>query len=79
LALRLALAVTAFAVVRVMPWLTGVGGPWHRLDADQRDRVLARAAAWPGVADLLEVAKLVACFLVFDDERAQDAARGGVP
>lgn len=77
--LRAGFALTAFLIVHLMPWLTGVGGPWSRLDAAGRDAVLARAARWPGGLDLLEVAKLVTCFLVFDDDRAQAAIRGTAP
>ena len=74
--LRVGLAAAALVVVRILPRLTGRGRSWARLDAAGRDAVLARAERWPGLCELMEVAKLAACFLVFDDDRAQAAVRG---
>jgi hypothetical protein len=75
LALRVAVTLAAGLVVGVAPWLLH-GRAWGRLTPDEHDGVLQRLAAWPGVADLLDVAKLVACFRYFDDDGVQAALRG---
>jgi hypothetical protein len=79
LTVRLALAIAAWAVVRCGPWLTGHGRGWEALDEAQRDDVVQRAEAWPGIGDLMEVVKLVACFAYFDDPRVQASFRGERP
>jgi len=73
--LRLAFAAAAVLVTGVMPWALGYGRSWARLGSADHDAILARCERLPGLVDLLEVAKLVTCFLVFDDVRAQDALR----
>lgn len=73
--LRFAFTAAAVLVTGVMPWLLGYGRAWARLQPADHDAILARCERLPGLVDLLEVAKLVTCFLVFDDVRAQDALR----
>jgi hypothetical protein len=75
LALRVALGLAAALVVGLGPWLLGYGRPWGRLGPADHDRVVQRLAGWPGVADLLDVAKLVACFRTFDDPAVQASFR----
>lgn len=77
--LRAAVAAAGVVVTRILPWVWGYRRPWAALSADERDAVLTRADALPGLADALEVAKLAACFLWFDDARVQDGWRGGAP
>jgi hypothetical protein len=76
---RAALTLVAFVVVRLGPWCVGAGRGWSGLDEEARDALLRRAAGWAGVADLLEVAKLTACFAYFDDARVQAILRGRDP
>jgi hypothetical protein len=75
LALRVAVTLAAWLVVGLGPWLLH-GRAWGRLTPDEHDGVVQRLAGWPGVADLLDVAKLVACFRYFDDAGVQAALRG---
>ena len=76
---RAALTLVAFLLVRLGPWWTGAGRRWRDLDDAARDALLRRAAGWPGMSDLLEVAKVTACFAYFDDARVQAILRGRDP
>lgn len=73
LTLRFGFGLAVLLIVRVMPWVGGWGRPWRRLGPEAHDALLLRCAALPGLADLVEVARLVTCFLVFDDADAQHA------
>lgn len=73
--LRAGLVLATGVVVHVVPRLMGHVRSLAGLDAPTQDAVLQRARGWPGVADLLEVAKLVACMAYFDDPQVQAAAR----
>lgn len=73
--LRWASHLAALIIVGLLPWILA-GRSWRRLDEPGRDALLRRAAALPGVDDLLDLAKLLACFAWFDDDGVQDAFRG---
>ena len=75
LPLRVGTHLAAVLVVGLLPWLLA-GRPWRRLDLAARDALLQRAAELPLLCDLLELARLVACFAYFDDDGVQDAFRG---
>lgn len=68
--------------LRAATWAFGLGPlllgrrPLARLDGPERERVLQRMARWPGLGELLEVVKIVACFALFADPGVQDRVRG---
>lgn len=75
--LRLGFRIGVVVVTGVGPWWTGVGRSWRILAAAERATVIARLEE--GVAaDLIEVVKLVAAWVVFDEDaivdRLQDPA-----
>lgn len=47
--------------------------PWQ--GAERRDATLRRLSRWPGVGELVEVAKVVACLACFFDPGVQQAVR----
>lgn len=49
--------------------------PLFRLDPEPRDDCLQRVAEWPLLADLAEIAKVVACFAYFHDPTIQARTR----
>lgn len=59
----------------IFPRLSGTRGDLVAESEESRERLLAKAATLPGLRDLLEVLKLVACLAYFDDPRAQAALR----
>ncbi len=67
------------AITIVAPFLLGYRRTFAGLDAASRDDVLRRSASLPGGAELLEIAKIVACFAYFDDAEVQAIARGTHP
>ncbi len=73
--LRLGLNLAGVAVAGVLPRLMGHLPSLGGLEPSAQDAVLLRATALPGLADLVEVGKIVACFAYFDDARVQDAIR----
>jgi hypothetical protein len=73
---RLAFRAAVLAVGVVLPRALGHRGALADLDVDARDAVIARAASVPGVVELLEVAKVVACMAYFADDGVQRAFRG---
>jgi len=50
--------------------------PLARLAPPARDEALRRMARWPGIGELVEVARIVACFALFDDDAVQAQVRG---
>ena len=70
LALRLASGVVGWA-----PLLMGHGRTLRHLDAERRDAVVQRLARGGLTAELLEVAKVVACLAHFDDPDVQSDVR----
>ena len=74
--LRAGLRVAVLMLAVVLPRLMGHVHGLARLSPEDRDAVLQRAASLPLLADLTEIAKLVACFAYFSDPGVQDAARG---
>lgn len=73
--LRLGLALASGVLVVALPRALGHRRSLGRLAPAERDRVLARADALPGLRDLLVVGKLVACFAYFDDDGVQARIR----
>ncbi len=73
--LRLGMGVAAVALAGVLPRLHGHLGSLGSLAPDAQDRVLSTAERLPLLQDLLEVAKIVACFAYFDDDGVQRAFR----
>lgn len=71
LGFRLAVVVLGHVLPRLMGNLRSLG----KLNAEKRDRVLLRAARLPVAADLLEVAKIIACMAYFDAPSVQMAIR----
>ena len=71
--------VTSLLCAAVLPRLLGFGGGLGALDAPTREDALRRMAALPLAADLLEIAKVVACFAYFDDPCIQRAIRQAAP
>lgn len=74
--LRLGFRLATIVIASVLPRLAGHHASLADLDADAADAVVQRAARWPLVAPLADVAKIVACFAYGADERVQDAVRG---
>ncbi|MCB9680555.1 MAG: hypothetical protein H6733_03715 [Alphaproteobacteria bacterium] len=72
--LRLGLAVAVLLLGWVLPLLR-TGRTLAALDADRRDAVVAWAAALPGVGDLVEIARIVACLVYFDADAVQRHVR----
>jgi len=73
--LRLGMGVAALALAGLLPRLLGHLPSLGGLPAADRDRVLHTAERLPLLRDLLEVAKMVACFAYFDDDGVQRAVR----
>lgn len=73
--LQLAMRAAAVTLGAVLPRALGLGG-LDSLPRGDRDRVLERAGSLPVVADLLEIAKIVACLAYFDDGGVQARVRG---
>lgn len=74
--LRAGFRLATVAIAVVLPRLMGHARGLSRLPADDADAVVQRATSLPGLSDLAEVAKLVACFAYFSDPAVQSAARG---
>jgi hypothetical protein len=72
--LRVAMGVTS-AVVGVAPLALGHRRPLSALSAAERDEVVQRLADMPVTSELLEIAKVVACFAHFDDPAVQSGTR----
>lgn len=72
--LRLGLR-TACLVLGSAPRLMGFGRSLSALSDDERERFIVRAAETPGLAQLVEVAKVVAAMAYFSDAHVQDVAR----
>ncbi len=72
--LRLGLGLTSL-VVGLAPLTMGHRRSFARLSEAEREQVLQRLAELP-TAQLLEIAKVVACFAHFEAEAVQDAHRG---
>ncbi|MBK7775015.1 MAG: hypothetical protein IPI43_12935 [Sandaracinaceae bacterium] len=45
------------------------------MSADEREAFITRAAGMPGVGELVEIAKVVACLAYFTDPAVQATAR----
>ncbi len=73
--LRLGLRLAVVGAAVLAPVLL-YGRTLPALTEDQRDAVLQRAAGWPLLGPLLDVAKVVACMAYFADAGVQSAARG---
>lgn len=63
-------------IARVLPRAMGHARGLAALGPDHADAVVQRAASLPLVAQLAEVAKIVACFAHFADDRFESAYRG---
>lgn len=74
-----ALRSAALAVDVVLPRAKGIRGNLTAQNEATRERLLENAEGIPGLRDLLEVLKLVACLAYFDDPRAQAGARSEAP
>ena len=67
--------------LRLATWVFTLGPllllkrPLPSLPEAQRDAALRRMAHWPGVGELTEVAKVVACFAYFQDPAVQARVR----
>lgn len=61
--------------VGLLPRLMGYGRALPELDAEEREAFIVRAASLPGVAVLLEVAKVVAGLAYFSHPEVQAAGR----
>ena len=72
--LRLGLRIATWAL-GALPLLMGYGAPLADLPPQERDAVLTRAARLPLLADLIEAARIVACFAYFDQPDIQRAVR----
>lgn len=73
--LRLGLRAATWAL-GPLPLALGHGRSLAGLDDVARDAVLSRAAELPGLRELVEVAKVVACLAYFSDPGVQQTARG---
>lgn len=73
--LKLGWAVAKALLLFGAPLLVGGLRPLHRLPERRRRRALQRARETPVLADVLEVAVVVATLAVFADPRWQAAAR----
>ena len=74
--LRAGFGAATILVAIVVPRLLGHGHGLAHLDPDAADAVVQRAAGLPLVNAVVEVAKIVACFAYFSDDRVTDAVRG---
>lgn len=63
-------------VAGALPWTLGYFRSLPRLKPAEREALLQRADRLPGVADLLEIAKIVICLGYFDDPAVDAAVRG---
>jgi hypothetical protein len=68
--------VATLAIARVLPRAMGHARGLGALAPDQADAVVQRAASLRALAPLAEVAKVVACFAYFADDRFESAYRG---
>lgn len=75
--LRLGFGAATILVAIVVPRLLGHGHGLAHLDPDAADAVVQRAAGLPLVNAVIEVAKIVACFAYFSDDRVDEAVRRG--
>jgi hypothetical protein len=73
---RFGFGVATVVLAHVLPRLLGHARGLAGLGPDQADAVVRRAAANPVLAPLSEVAKIVACFAYFSDDRVESAYRG---
>lgn len=76
LQLRFGLAVAAVVLAVLWPRLNGHLARMDQLPRSAQDQLLGRADRLPLLRDLLEVARLVACFAFFRDPSVQAAVRG---
>jgi hypothetical protein len=74
--LLLGFRVATVLIAVVLPRLLGYGSGLHGLDPERADAVIQKAWRVPGLRELVEVAKVVACFAYFSDPRVQAAVRG---
>ena len=74
--LRAGFGAATLLVATVLPRLLGHRDGLTHLDPDTADEVVQRAAALPLVGTAVEVAKIVACFAYFSDERVAGVVRG---
>ena len=72
--LRLGLRAACWAL-GLAPRVMGFGGTLDTLDADAREAFIVRAVEAPGLAELVEVAKVVAAMAYFSDAEVQRVAR----
>lgn len=73
--LRLGLGAAVAAVGVVLPLSLGYGRTLAGLGEAEREEVVVRACRTPGLAELVEVAKVVACMAYFQDDEVQAVAR----
>lgn len=73
--LRVGMAAATVLVAGVLPRLLGHRCGLAGLDADRADAVVQRAARLPVLGLTVEVAKIVACFAYFSDERVDQRVR----
>lgn len=68
--------------LRAATWVFGLGPlllgrrPLPQLTGPEREDCLQRMARWPAAGELVEVAKIVACFAFFADPAVQARVRG---
>ncbi len=74
--LRHALNASALALVVLLPRILGNTNDLDMLSPNERDATLSRGASLPIFADLLEVAKVVACMALFSHPDVQRHVRG---
>jgi hypothetical protein len=72
--LRLGLRV-ATLVLGTLPRVLGYERTLPELSAAEREAFITRAAGMPGVGELVEIAKVVACLAYFTDAGVQATAR----
>ncbi|MBK7156036.1 MAG: hypothetical protein IPL19_29045 [Sandaracinaceae bacterium] len=72
--LRLGLRVASL-VLGALPRVLGYERALTELSADEREAFITRAAGMPGVGELVEIAKVVACLAYFTDPAVQATAR----
>jgi hypothetical protein len=72
---RLGLRAATLVLGGALPFALGYGRPMSELDDAARAAVIARAYATRGLADLVEVAKIVACLAYFADPEIERTAR----
>jgi len=73
--LRFGLNAAAFTLVHLVPRALGHRASLGQLNRPHQDEVLRRSAATPGLSQLVDVGKIVACLAYFDDPKVERRVR----